>query len=93
MGLPVVVWDLPFYRDLVKVNVTGLLAATNHNPVMVSGILKLLTDPARAHDMGQRARAHVHDGYNCRRRLSRQLLRAHDELAQALPSTTVQVAR
>lgn len=91
VGLPVVVWDLPFYRDLVKVNVTGLLAATNHNPVMVSGILKLLTDPTLAHDMGQRARAHVHDRYDWRR-LSKQLLRVHDELAQALPST-VQVAR
>ncbi|MDO8776960.1 MAG: glycosyltransferase family 4 protein [Burkholderiaceae bacterium] len=91
VGLPVVVWNLPFYRDLVKVNVTGLVAETNHHQRMVSGILQLLTDPARAYDMGQRARVHVHERYDWRR-LSRQLLNVHDALVQPMPST-VQVAQ
>jgi glycosyltransferase involved in cell wall biosynthesis len=66
-GLPVVVWDLLFYRGLVQEGETGLLARPNDHDGMADAILGLLVEPMLARRMGARGRALVHDRYDWRR--------------------------
>jgi glycosyltransferase involved in cell wall biosynthesis len=81
VGLPVVVWNLQFYRGLVSANVTGLFVETDNHHLMATRILQLLDEPGRASELGQRARLHVRDRYDWRM-LARRLSSVHRELAQ-----------
>jgi len=86
MGLPVVAWDLLFYRALVIKGVTGLVEEVNDIAAMTRAIARLLEDKALARTMGQAGRAIVHDRYDWRR-LAAQVLRACDGVP-ALEATT-----
>ncbi|SHN38036.1 Glycosyltransferase involved in cell wall bisynthesis [Duganella sacchari] len=59
MGLPAVVFDFLFYRELVIQGETGWLVAPNDLAAMAQQIQAALADPARAHAMGQAARARL----------------------------------
>lgn len=76
MGLPVVVWDLLFYRGLVTQGVTGWIAQPNDFDAMVRAIAQLLDDEQLSRTLGQAGRALVRDRYDWRR-LSVQLLGVH----------------
>ncbi|MES1256179.1 MAG: glycosyltransferase family 4 protein [Acidobacteriota bacterium] len=72
-GLPTVVWDLLFYRELVVDGVTGRVAKTNDYAGMVEQVNLLLSDPGEAASMGQRGQALIREKYDWQR-LSRQVL-------------------
>lgn len=59
MGLPAVVFDFLFYRELVLQGETGWLVAPNDLAAMAAQIRAALADPARARAMGQAARARL----------------------------------
>lgn len=77
MQLPVVVWDLLFYRGLVKEGVTGLLAAPNQLARMSSRILNLLDNPDQARKIGANGRDLLMRDYNWKR-LSEEILQVFD---------------
>lgn len=88
-GLPTVVWDLLFYRELVVDGVTGRVAKTNDHAAMVAQVNHLLRDPAAAAAMGQRGQGLIRDKYDWQR-LSRQVLDALGSVAK--PSATLHSA-
>jgi len=75
IGLPVVVWDLLFYSELVIDGVTGRLAATNDHTGMVEQVNRLLGDAKVAVEMGRRGQALIREKYDWQR-LSRRVLDA-----------------
>jgi glycosyltransferase involved in cell wall biosynthesis len=64
MQLPVVVWDLLFYRGLVIDGKTGSLLATNDLNAMTDKVLELLNDSKLAAEMGENGRALLESDYN-----------------------------
>ena len=64
MQLPVVVWDLLFYRGLVIDGKTGSLVATNDLNAMTDKVLELLNDSKLAAEMGENGRALLESDYN-----------------------------
>jgi len=84
MGLPVVVWDLLFYRDLVVRGMTGLTAPVNDTGALVDSVSRLLADPERAAAMGRNARQAVRDRYDWRR-LSGRLLSVYSQVRGQRP--------
>jgi len=75
MGMPVVAWNLDFYRGLVSDGVTGYLVPANDLELMCSRVIELLDDPAMAASMGSNGRTAVLSGYDWRV-ISRRLLAA-----------------
>ena len=63
-GLPAVVWDFPFYRDLVVEGVTGHCVEANDFNAMSRRVLDLLKDEAAASAMGAAARRLVESRYD-----------------------------
>ena len=88
MGLPVVVWDLLFYRDLVVSGMTGLTAPVNDTGALVDSVGRLLADPDRAAAMGRNAREAVRDRYDWRR-LSGRLLSVYSQVRGQRPPVAV----
>lgn len=88
MGLPVVVWDLLFYRDLVVSGLTGLTAPVNDTGALVDSVSRLLADPDRAAAMGRNARQAVRDRYDWRR-LSGRLLSVYSQVRGQRPPVAV----
>ena len=72
MGLPVVVWDLLFYRDLVVDGDSGKLAPANDVARMVAQVMSLLEDPVNADETGRRGQSTVRSHYDWRH-LARQV--------------------
>lgn len=66
VGLPVVVWDYLFYRDLVKDGESGRLVPPNDIDSFISAITGLLDSPKMLEALGQNARKCVVDGYSWR---------------------------
>ncbi len=64
MQLPVVVWDLLFYRGLVVEGEIGLLAAPNDFGSMTDMVLELLSNPQRAAEMGRNGRILLEKNYS-----------------------------
>ncbi len=79
IGLPVVVWDQPFYRGLVVQGVTGWIVPTNDMGAMVQRVGGLLQDAALRHSTSDGARVKVQDAHDWRR-LSARLLHVHDQV-------------
>ena len=75
MGLPAVVFEFLFYRDLVIEGRTGSFAQPNAYDEMVGRIGELLADPAKARAMGEAARDLIAQRYDWRR-LSRDVIAA-----------------
>ena len=75
MGLPAVVWDLPFYHGLVREGATGHVVPVNDLDAMAARIIALVEDPPRAAAMGRRGREVVETDYDWSR-LSRKVLEA-----------------
>jgi glycosyltransferase involved in cell wall biosynthesis len=73
MGLPPVVWDFLFYKQLVVEGQTGHLAPPQDFATMTSQIVGLLDRPAQAAEMGRRARDLLVSRYDWRR-LAREIL-------------------
>jgi glycosyltransferase involved in cell wall biosynthesis len=65
-GLPAVVWDRLFYRDLVVDGQTGWLAPVRDVDAMVARIETLLDDPERAAAMGRLAAERVRQHHDWR---------------------------
>lgn len=63
-GLPAVVWDFPFYRDLVVAGVTGHCVPANDFDAMSRRVLDLLRDEDAASAMGAAARRLVENRYD-----------------------------
>lgn len=63
MGIPVIVWDLMFYRPLVTHQKTGFVVATNQIDQMVNTILTVLTDETLMKVVAQQAHAHLMQSY------------------------------
>ena len=57
MGLPAVVWDFLFYRNLVLDGETGFTIAPDDTGTMTAKILQLIDDPLMADRFGDNARA------------------------------------
>ena len=64
MELPVVVWDLLFYRGLVVEGETGCLVTPNDFEAMSGKVLALLADPKKASIMGSKGRTLLQRKYN-----------------------------
>jgi glycosyltransferase involved in cell wall biosynthesis len=62
-GLPVVVTDLDGMDDVVQRGEDGFLVPVEDARALANAILKLLSDPARARQMGIAARKHVMENY------------------------------
>lgn len=73
IGLPAVVWDFPFYRDLVQVGATGRLVAVGDIEGFVDAVIELVRDPDAALVMGSAGRALVAAEYDWRRLADRVL--------------------
>lgn len=61
--LPCVVWDLPFYHDLIDSN-TGLLVSVGELKAMSELIIALLKSAEQRKIIGSHARQHVEANYN-----------------------------
>ena len=64
VGLPVVVWDYLFYRDLVKEGTNGRLIPPNNIDSFILGITELLESPKRLEAMGENARDRVVNSFS-----------------------------
>jgi glycosyltransferase involved in cell wall biosynthesis len=64
MQLPVVVWDLLFYRSLVVHGTTGLVAPPNDFAALCDAILALVGNEPAAAAMGRSGRALLADSYD-----------------------------
>jgi len=73
MELPVVVWDLLFYRNLVIDHETGVLVPVDDNQQMAMQIKKLLSDDSQRIKMGNQSRSLINKSYNWEN-LSKQVL-------------------
>lgn len=62
-GLPVVVTDLDGMDDVVRRGEDGFLVPVEDARALANAILQLLSDPARARQMGIAARKHVMENY------------------------------
>jgi glycosyltransferase involved in cell wall biosynthesis len=67
MQLPVVVWNLPFYNDLVVDGESGSLVGVDNNSDFVQQILGLLDSPQVMSRMGIAGRKWLVDNYNWRK--------------------------
>lgn len=56
MGLPVAVWDLSFYKELVIEGITGVFAPVDNFEVMVEKLNDVLSDHRKMNEIGARAR-------------------------------------
>jgi glycosyltransferase involved in cell wall biosynthesis len=63
MGLPVVVWDLLFYRGLVLPGKTGCVVPPNDIVQMTRAVLYLLNEPSTAVEFGRNGRELLCSGY------------------------------
>lgn len=54
-GLPVVTWDLPFYRELLTHQQNALLTPAGDLPAFVSALAMLIDDPIMRRDLGNKA--------------------------------------
>jgi glycosyltransferase involved in cell wall biosynthesis len=66
MGLPVVVWDLLFYRGLVDNGRNGVVVSVNDVERMAGAILDVCSDPVNASMLGAAGRAHLAENYDWR---------------------------
>lgn len=64
MALPVVVWDLLFYRNLVINNVTGILVPVDNIEQMALQITKLITDESENRLLANQARNLIEKSYS-----------------------------
>lgn len=62
-GRPVVASDLPIVREVTANGECVLLARPDDPAALADGLIALLSDPARAADLGRRAAEHVHQHY------------------------------
>ena len=67
MKLPVVVWDLLFYKGLVNDGINGRLAEVNHMDSLVKQSLGLLNDNKRMKQFGENGRSTVSERYDWKR--------------------------
>jgi glycosyltransferase involved in cell wall biosynthesis len=88
MGLPVVVWDQPFYRGLVAQGLTGWVVTTNDHGGMVQRVGRLLSDAALCSSTSLAARSKVQEAHDWRR-LSARVLNVHANVLA--PGEAVQV--
>ena len=73
MELPVVVWDLLFYRNLVIDNITGILVPVDNVQQMALQITRLLTDEGTSRLLANEARSLIEKSYSWET-LSKQVL-------------------
>jgi glycosyltransferase involved in cell wall biosynthesis len=73
-GLPVVVWDFPFYQDLVQHGRTGFVIRPNDLDGMRDRVLDLLDDAQTASELGRAAREWLVARYDWRT-LARQIVK------------------
>ncbi len=59
LGLPVVASNVGAMPDIVQQEKTGLLVPPDHPEELAAALLRLLTQPETAHQMGQNGRQHV----------------------------------
>lgn len=59
-GLPVIVSDMPRWRDLVLKNNCGIMVDPEDSDACAAALSRLLDDPEEAEAMGRRARATIH---------------------------------
>jgi len=64
MKLPVVVWDLLFYKNLVKSKRNGFKVEVNNIDAMVTSTLELLSDDTAIKGLGENAREDVSGSYD-----------------------------
>jgi len=64
MGLPVVGFDVSGMPDIVLPNLTGLLVEPFDTSALGEAIFQLISNPALAHSMGERARSRALDVWN-----------------------------
>ena len=64
MGKPTIVTDPAGACDYIESGVDGLLVEPGNPQALREGILSLLSDPAAASEMGERARRKVISGYS-----------------------------
>ena len=64
MGLPSVVWDIPFYTDLVEDSETGFIIPVNNYSMMIDRILYLLKNNHVRCEMGRKARRKVEKDFS-----------------------------
>jgi glycosyltransferase involved in cell wall biosynthesis len=70
-GLPVVATDIPGNRDLVIPGETGFLVDVGDRAAFAQKTQMLLTDPARARQMGQAGLSRVHDHFSVEQMINR----------------------
>jgi glycosyltransferase involved in cell wall biosynthesis len=63
MGLPAVVWDFLFYKDLVIDGTTGLIVEPNNYDLMASKIIRLLNDEEMLNQLKKNTRSNVVTSY------------------------------
>ena len=73
MGLPAVVWNFPFYRDLVQAAATGTLVEAGDIEGFAGAVIELVRDPDAARAMGSAGRILVAAEYDWRRLADRVL--------------------
>jgi glycosyltransferase involved in cell wall biosynthesis len=78
-GLPVVATDVGGAREAISEGGTGYLVASGDDEKMAEHIIKVLNDPQRARDMGQRGKVIVAERFSCDRHLQN-TLELYDEL-------------
>lgn len=64
MELPVVVWDMPFYKGLVADGVSGVVVAVDQSEEFVNKVLALLSDANLRGSMGAAGRRQLVENYN-----------------------------
>jgi glycosyltransferase involved in cell wall biosynthesis len=64
MGLPAVVWDFLFYRNLLLDGETGFAIAPDDIGIMTARVLQLVDDPLMAERLGHNARALLSSRYD-----------------------------
>ena len=67
MKLPVVVWDLLFYKELVTDGINGRLAEVNRMDSLVKQTLGLLSDERCMTQFGENGRVTVSERYDWKR--------------------------
>ena len=84
-GLPSVVSDFGFMRDIVKEAGCGLLATANDPESHAQQLATLLENPVRADEIGKRGREAVLDRYSWAAE-GEKLVRLYDDLVEISPS-------
>ena len=62
-GLPIVTWDLPFNREILENEKTGLLVEAGNVQKLEEALLRLISSPQLRSQLGREAQAHIQNQF------------------------------